>query len=281
MPDTELDYDVALSFAGEDREYVDEVASYLKNQGVPVFYDQYEKANLWGKNLYDHLAEIYSARSKYVVMFISKHYAEKVWPNHERKSAQAKALRQETEFILPARFDDTEIPGLPLTIGYIDLSTMSPREFGQLVEEKLGGSQAVARKSVDARSAQQSFPDWTIRELFIHIDPSILTAGEARGNAIASKVRDELSVGKLKAWGRNDARLSFGKDAPLEEIGKDYWGNGSLEPYFFLAGEDHRWLVHAKPEANLSGPHYRDIHVNKSQVMALWPQPSLALVSCD
>jgi hypothetical protein len=127
MPDTELDYDVALSFAGEDREYVDEVASYLKNQGVPVFYDQYEKANLWGKNLYDHLAEIYSARSKYVVMFISKHYAEKVWPNHERKSAQAKALRQETEFILPARVDDTEIPGLPPTIGYIDLSTPNPR----------------------------------------------------------------------------------------------------------------------------------------------------------
>ena len=87
MPDTELDYDVALSFAGEDREYVDEVASYLKNQGVLVFYDQYEKADLWGKNLYDHLAEIYSARSKYVVMFISKHYVEKVWPNHERKSA--------------------------------------------------------------------------------------------------------------------------------------------------------------------------------------------------
>jgi len=149
------------------------------------------------------------------------------------------------------------------------------------VNLKLGGSQVVARKSADARSAQQSFPDWTIRELFIHIDPSILTAGEARGNAIASKVRDELSVGKLKAWGRNDARLSFGKDAPLEEIGKDYWRNGSLEPYFFLAGEDHRWLVHAKPEANLSGPHYRDIHVNKSQVMALWPQPSLAFVFSD
>lgn len=77
MPDTELDYDVALSFAGEDRGYVDEVASYLKNQGVLVFYDQYEKADLWGKNLYDHLAEIYSARSKYVVMFISKHYVKR------------------------------------------------------------------------------------------------------------------------------------------------------------------------------------------------------------
>ena len=215
------------------------------------------------------------------MIFISRHYAEKVWTNHERKSAQAKALNQKAEFILPARFDNTDIPGLPPTISYIDLSELRPTEFGQLVEKKLDRSKVTARKSVDVRSAQKSFPDWTIRKLFLHIDPNILSAGEARRNAIASKVRDELSVGKLKAWGRNDARRSFGKNAPLEEIGKDYWLNGSLEPHFFLAGEDHRWLVHAKPEPNLSGPHYRDIHLNKSQVMGLWPQPSLAFVPSD
>ena len=141
--------------------------------------------------------------------------------------------------------------------------------------------EATARQNTEAGLTPNSFPDWTIRELFLHIDPNILSAGEARRNAIASKVRDELSVGKLRAWGRNDARRSFGKNAPLEEIGKDYWLNGSLEPYFFLAGEDHRWLVHAKPEPNLSGPHYRDIHVSKSQVMGLWPQPSLAFVPSD
>lgn len=33
-----FDYDVALSFAGEDREYVNEVASILKSKGVSVFY---------------------------------------------------------------------------------------------------------------------------------------------------------------------------------------------------------------------------------------------------
>lgn len=35
-------YDVCLSFAGEDRAYVEKVAAYLINQGVQVFYDKYE-----------------------------------------------------------------------------------------------------------------------------------------------------------------------------------------------------------------------------------------------
>jgi len=44
-------YDIALSFAGEDREYVEQVAILLKRFGVKVFYDKFEESNLWGKNL--------------------------------------------------------------------------------------------------------------------------------------------------------------------------------------------------------------------------------------
>ncbi len=40
-------YDVALSFAGEDRDYVEEVATILKSFKVRVFYDKFEETNLW------------------------------------------------------------------------------------------------------------------------------------------------------------------------------------------------------------------------------------------
>jgi TIR domain len=40
------EYDVALSFAGEDREYVEAVASSLQQAGVSVYYDRYEEAVL-------------------------------------------------------------------------------------------------------------------------------------------------------------------------------------------------------------------------------------------
>jgi hypothetical protein len=138
MTTGEKQFDVALSFAGEDRQYVEEVASNLRKMGIKVFYDKYEIVTLWGKNLYDHLQDVYQNKARYTVFFISKDYAEKVWTNHERKSAQAKAFISNEDYILPARFDDTEIPGLLPTVFYINTSDYPPKEFAHLIKEKIG-----------------------------------------------------------------------------------------------------------------------------------------------
>ncbi len=130
-------YDIALSFAGENRPYVEEVAAGLKSAGVSVFYDRYETANLWGKNLIDHLADIYSKNSRYVVMFISKEYVNKVWTSHERRHAQDRALVAQEEYILPARFDDTPVPGMTTTVGFQDLRHTTPGELVKIVLAKL------------------------------------------------------------------------------------------------------------------------------------------------
>lgn len=131
-------YEVALSFAGEDRAYVQMMADGLTARGVSVFYDAFEKAELWGKNLYDHLIEIYQKSARYTVIFVSEHYRAKVWTNHERRAAQARAMNESYDYILPARFDDTQIEGLLPTISYIDLRTHSPQEVCVLLCQKLG-----------------------------------------------------------------------------------------------------------------------------------------------
>lgn len=138
MKENEPIFDVAFSFAGEDREYVETVASILKDMGIRVFYDKYESVTLWGKDLYVYLDEIYRKRAKYTVMFLSQHYADKLWTNHERKSAQARMFSEHHEYILPARFDETEIPGILPTMGYVDLRKISPSEFAQMVKKKIG-----------------------------------------------------------------------------------------------------------------------------------------------
>lgn len=130
-------YDVALSFAGENRPYVEQVATHLKSAGVNVFYDAFEQPELWGRNLIDHLAEIYGHRSRYVVMFISKEYVEKAWTTHERQHAQERALLAREEFILPARFDDSPVPGMTGTVAFQDLRRISPRELADLIVAKL------------------------------------------------------------------------------------------------------------------------------------------------
>jgi hypothetical protein len=130
-------FDVALSFAGEDRGYVGDIAERLRSRDVRVFYDQYEQATLWGKDLYEHLDYVYQRAARYCVLFASEHYAGKVWTNHERKSAQARALDENREYILPVRFDDTEIPGLRSTVAYIDARSITQDELIALILEKL------------------------------------------------------------------------------------------------------------------------------------------------
>jgi len=151
----EYEYDIVLSFAGEDRQYVNEVAEYLSAKGIKVFYDDYEQVDLWGKDLYEHLDKVYRNKGRFCVMFLSKYYADKLWTNHERKSAQARAFQEQREYILPARFDDTEVAGIRPTVGYIDLRVTSPEELGNRILAKL------------KKDASGNAPDKTFRKPYL------------------------------------------------------------------------------------------------------------------
>lgn len=139
-------YDVAFTYASENREYVKAVARTLRKAGISIFHDEHKEATeLWGHDLVERLGEIYQWRSRLIVMFISCHYVKKAWPTHERLRAQARQLLGGKQYILPARFDDTSVPGLRSTIGYIDLRKTTVKKFAAFVLEKLrsssGGSQ--------------------------------------------------------------------------------------------------------------------------------------------
>ena len=132
-----FEFDVALSFAGEDRKYSDELAELLTERGIKVFYDYYETAELWGKNLYQHFQSVYRDKARFCVVFVSHNYAEKVWPRHELEQAQARAFRENDEYILPVKIDNTKIPGINDTRGYIDLKTTTMKEIADSVIFKL------------------------------------------------------------------------------------------------------------------------------------------------
>lgn len=112
-------YDVAISFAGEDRRHARSLADELVRRGVSVFYDEFERPRLWGRDLYTYLVDIYQNRACFCVAFLSKHYAKKLWASHERKAAQARAFQEQGEYLLPIRLDGTEIPGMLPTTGYL------------------------------------------------------------------------------------------------------------------------------------------------------------------
>ena len=166
-------YDIVLSFAGEDREHAEKLANLLKADYFSVFYDKYEEHNLWGKNLYEHLSEVYSKRGKYCVMFLSKHYAAKQWPTLERQAAQQRAFKENREYILPIRIDNTEIPGIPDTVAYQDLREKSIEAIYSILKRKLLPSEEFANTEQKSNSIKSfGLSDNTIKLLKILSDKS-------------------------------------------------------------------------------------------------------------
>ena len=132
-------WDVVLSFAGAQRDYVGQVARALRERGVRCFYDADEETGLWGKHLAEELPRIYGEQAAAVVVFISADYVARDWTRLERRAALARAVRERREYVLPARFDDSELPGLLPDVVTVDLRRYTPAEFAGLVAGKLAG----------------------------------------------------------------------------------------------------------------------------------------------
>jgi hypothetical protein len=143
-------HEVALSFAGEDRGLVREVAEILRAAGVGVFFDEFQTVGLWGKDLAVEFAEIYERHARFVVAFVSASYVAKAWPQHEFRNALAGAINSGSERVLPVRLDDTELPGLRSTIAYLDARKIGAEGVASAILEKLGRPAGRAGPDVSA-----------------------------------------------------------------------------------------------------------------------------------
>ena len=102
-PEKKFRFQVALSYASEQREYVETVRTVLLREGIKVFYDQDHKVEIWGAWLIEYFEDIYSKEAEYCMVFVSKHYAEKNWPKHELRSALARQIETKGKYILPVK----------------------------------------------------------------------------------------------------------------------------------------------------------------------------------
>ncbi|MHC4340846.1 MAG: TIR domain-containing protein [Planctomycetota bacterium] len=135
-------FDVALSFAGAQRDLAETLHAITKEAGYVVFYDSAYQAELWGADPPRLFDEIYRVRSRFCVIFVSQEYLDGEWTDHERQSAIARALKEKgRDYILPVKIHDVLLPGIAPTIGYVSLSEKSIEEVGTLLIEKLRAAQ--------------------------------------------------------------------------------------------------------------------------------------------
>ena len=155
LPLDEWRWDVALSFAGAQRDYVGQVAEALRARGVRCFYDADEQIELWGRYLAEELPTIYGEQAAAVVVFVSAEYVARNWTRLERRAALARAVSERREYVLPARFDDTPLPGLLSDMVTVDLRGRTPQQFAAMIATKLA---AIAIAVRDGGSGEPTEP---------------------------------------------------------------------------------------------------------------------------
>lgn len=131
------DWDVAFSYASAQRHYVHEVAAALGAGGVRCFYDRDTQNEMWGKSLPSELGKTYSETSAVVVIFFSAEYRAGKWTRWELEAALSRDVDEPSEYILPARFDDTVLPRFLQSRVAVDLRDYSPARFADLIRRKL------------------------------------------------------------------------------------------------------------------------------------------------
>jgi hypothetical protein len=131
-------YDLAISFAGEQRSLARSLAERLDGAGYSIFFDEFHQAELWGKDLTVALRDVYSREARWCLVLVSKDYVQKAWTNLERQNALSRFMQERSGYLLCLRLDGTELPGLPSVIGYIDYTSTNEENVYRLLLQRIG-----------------------------------------------------------------------------------------------------------------------------------------------
>jgi len=132
-------FDVALSFPGEARGYVEQVAEHLEQLLGPdrYFYDRNYTAQLARPSLDTFLQAIYRNRSLMVVVFAGGDYQLKDWCGIEFRAVREIINAREHDRIMFVRMDDGEVEGIFRHDGYVDARHHDPAEIAGFIAERV------------------------------------------------------------------------------------------------------------------------------------------------
>jgi hypothetical protein len=140
-------FKAALSFLGERRAFIEQVASHLAGRlgrGY-VLYDKYHEAELARPDLDVYLPNLYRTQSELVAVFLCADYAKKRWCRLEWRSIRQMISTTDAERIMFLSFDDIgPVPeiGILSGDGYVSIDGRPHQEIAGLILQRLKSNSA-------------------------------------------------------------------------------------------------------------------------------------------
>ncbi len=108
--DNAREWDMAISFAGENRELARHITEQLDMLDVHVFFDELYEDNYLGRAWTEQFKKVFADESDLVVVLLDQHHSKKIWPTFERDCF---VPRGEDGEVIPIFLDETVFIGIP------------------------------------------------------------------------------------------------------------------------------------------------------------------------
>lgn len=130
---------IALSFAGEQRAFVDKVAHVLaaKFSNERILYDKFHEAEFARRNLGVYLPSLYRDESDLIVPILCPAYDAKRWTGLEWNHIMELMTRADENRVLLCRFGHVEVSGLSAVDGFVELDGMTAETAVELILQRL------------------------------------------------------------------------------------------------------------------------------------------------
>ena len=144
-------YDIAVSYASEQRAYVERFVKRLEAHKLSVYYDRNAQAKMVGKILDQELHKIYIQESACCVLFLSEAYVTKPVTRYESQIILSETIYKDN-FMYILKFDPVSIPGLNRNFIYSSIAEFpEPEHYADFMCEVVSGKPLECR--FDSESA--------------------------------------------------------------------------------------------------------------------------------
>jgi hypothetical protein len=130
---------IAFSFAGEKRDFVEQVADLLAARfgKDAILYDKYHEAEFARYDLGISLPKLYGEESDLIVPVLCPAYDTKRWTGWEWVHIYGLLTKDDGHRVMPSRFGHANADGLSPAAGFIELDDKTPEQFVTLILERL------------------------------------------------------------------------------------------------------------------------------------------------
>ncbi|WP_369298885.1 TIR domain-containing protein [uncultured Neglectibacter sp.] len=140
-------YDIALSFATENKDLAEKVYHYVRGQDIRVFFAPSPEAQtvLSGRNQREVFYRIFGVEAEYVALFVSKEYVTKEVPMEEANIAFS--THKSDGKVIPVYLDGTPLPEEmfdPRSTNYF--SSSNPAEIASHLANRIKMDRQVTRE---------------------------------------------------------------------------------------------------------------------------------------